>query len=53
MGDPIVGGEYDGLEEIAQDTNGGVGGGRGRGDAPGKAWQQEGDWTCPNTRSVM
>ncbi|ONI32025.1 hypothetical protein PRUPE_1G345000 [Prunus persica] len=49
VGDPIVGGEYDGLEEIAQDTNGGVGGGRGRGDAPGKAWQQEGDWTCPNT----
>lgn len=33
----------------------GVGGGRGRGpgEAGGKAWQQEGDWLCPNPRSVM
>ncbi|TVU21801.1 hypothetical protein EJB05_31464 [Eragrostis curvula] len=23
--------------------------GRGRGDGPGKAWQQDGDWMCPNT----
>ncbi|KAL9229918.1 hypothetical protein vseg_005332 [Gypsophila vaccaria] len=23
--------------------------GRGRGDASGKAWQQDGDWLCPNT----
>jgi len=27
----------------------GVGRGRGRGDGPGKAWQQDGDWMCPNT----
>ncbi|XP_062199022.1 transcription initiation factor TFIID subunit 15-like isoform X2 [Phragmites australis] len=26
-----------------------AGRGRGRGDAPGKAWQQDGDWMCPNT----
>jgi RNA recognition motif-containing protein len=31
----------------------GAGRGRGRGDGPGKAWQQDGDWMCPNTRSVM
>ncbi|KAF9591618.1 hypothetical protein IFM89_004847, partial [Coptis chinensis] len=28
----------------------GGGKGRGRGDVPGKAWQQNGDWMCPNTR---
>lgn len=39
-----------GLEESAINMNeGGGGGGRGRGDASGKAWQQEGDWLCPNT----
>ncbi|TVU09086.1 hypothetical protein EJB05_42526 [Eragrostis curvula] len=27
----------------------GAGRGRGRGDDPGKAWQQDGDWMCPNT----
>uniref|UniRef100_A0A0E0AIB0 Transcription initiation factor TFIID subunit 15 n=1 Tax=Oryza glumipatula TaxID=40148 RepID=A0A0E0AIB0_9ORYZ len=27
----------------------GEGRGRGRGDGPGKAWQQDGDWLCPNT----
>lgn len=43
----------DGIEEGAADVNGGVGRGRGRGDASGKPWQQEGDWQCPNTRSVM
>ncbi|TQD90384.1 hypothetical protein C1H46_024021 [Malus baccata] len=48
--DPSFGDDFDGPEEAAQDTNGGGGGGRGRGDASGKAWQQEGDWTCPNTR---
>ncbi|PKI54852.1 hypothetical protein CRG98_024735 [Punica granatum] len=37
------------LEENAEDVNGGVGRGRGRGDASGKAWKQEGDWLCPNT----
>lgn len=48
-GDPI----YGGVEENAEDMNGDGGTGRGRGDVPGKAWQQEGDWMCPNTRSVM
>lgn len=38
-----------GVEESALDVDGGAGRGRGRGDAPGKAWQQDGDWTCPNT----
>ncbi|KAJ1280790.1 hypothetical protein BS78_04G259700 [Paspalum vaginatum] len=27
----------------------GAGRGRGRSDGPGKAWQQDGDWMCPNT----
>ncbi|KAL5206771.1 hypothetical protein ABZP36_034980 [Zizania latifolia] len=27
----------------------GEGRGRGRGDGPAKAWQQDGDWMCPNT----
>ncbi|KAK9935719.1 hypothetical protein M0R45_022807 [Rubus argutus] len=44
-GDPI----YGGAEENAEDMNGDGGTGRGRGDVPGKAWQQEGDWMCPNT----
>lgn len=48
-GDPNDIGRF---EENASDVNGG-GRGRGRGDASGKAWQQEGDWLCPNTRSVM
>ncbi|KAL6623316.1 hypothetical protein ACP70R_033195 [Stipagrostis hirtigluma subsp. patula] len=26
-----------------------AGRGKGRGDGPGKAWQQDGDWMCPNT----
>ncbi|KAK3010842.1 hypothetical protein RJ639_011521, partial [Escallonia herrerae] len=47
--DPSTGGEFGGLEESAQDANGSAGRGRGRGDAPGKAWQQDGDWMCPNT----
>ena len=38
-----------GQDELDND----VGRGRGRGDGPGKAWQQDGDWMCPNTRSVM
>ena len=45
--------DFGGFEENAKDLNGGEGRGRGRGDASGKAWQQEGDWLCPNTRSVM
>ena len=51
--DPIVVGDDLGFEENAADVNGGGGRGRGRGDVPGKAWQQEGDWLCPNTRSVI
>lgn len=52
--DPIVVGDSLAFEENAGGMNGGGGRGRGRGDAPpGKAWQQEGDWLCPNTRSVM
>ena len=43
----------DAVEENPQDMNGAGGQGRGRGDAPGKTWQQDGDWMCPNTRSVM
>ncbi|KAK9275210.1 hypothetical protein L1049_022472 [Liquidambar formosana] len=48
-GDPSVAGDFGGLEESAGDMNGSGGRGRGRGDASGKAWQQEGDWLCPNT----
>ena len=53
--DPIVVGDtLDFEENVGGGMNGGGGRGRGRGDAPpGKAWQQEGDWLCPNTRSVM
>lgn len=51
--EPSVGGDYVGQEENPQDVNGADGRGRGRGDASGKTWQQEGDWMCPNTRSVM
>ncbi|KAL5544823.1 hypothetical protein UlMin_008607 [Ulmus minor] len=32
-----------------KDFHGNIIGGRGRGDASGKTWQQEGDWQCPNT----
>ncbi|XP_042487287.1 transcription initiation factor TFIID subunit 15-like [Macadamia integrifolia] len=42
-------GDYGGQEEGARDLNGSGGRGRGRGDTSGKAWQQEGDWACPNT----
>lgn len=43
-----------GLGDDTDDTwGGGVGRGRGRGETAGKAWQQEGDWLCPNPRSVM
>lgn len=53
VGDPSVVDDSLGFEENAGGVNGGSGRGRGRGDTPGKAWQQEGDWLCPNTRSVM
>lgn len=52
-GDPTVAGDVRGLEENSGDVNGVAGRGRGRGDALGKTWQQDGDWMCPNTRSVM
>lgn len=43
--------EIDGLEDVGgQNGEGKV---NGRGDASGKSWQQDGDWLCPNTRSVM
>ncbi|XP_057527679.1 transcription initiation factor TFIID subunit 15 isoform X1 [Amaranthus tricolor] len=41
--------DFGGRNESAVDLNGGGGRGRGRGDASGKAWQQDGDWMCPNT----
>ncbi|XP_024020824.1 transcription initiation factor TFIID subunit 15 isoform X2 [Morus notabilis] len=47
--DPNVVADYGGVEENARDINGGAGRGGGRDDASGKAWQQEGDWMCPNT----
>ncbi|KAK1259178.1 hypothetical protein QJS04_geneDACA021505 [Acorus gramineus] len=37
------------LEPSVIDEFGGGGIGRGRGEASGKAWQQDGDWACPNT----
>ncbi|PON97683.1 Splicing factor-like protein [Trema orientale] len=48
-GDTSVVADYGEAEENSRDVNGAAGRGRGRGDAPGKAWQQEGDWMCPNT----
>uniref|UniRef100_A0A5B7A261 Putative transcription initiation factor TFIID subunit 15 n=1 Tax=Davidia involucrata TaxID=16924 RepID=A0A5B7A261_DAVIN len=47
--DPSLGGDFGGLDESAVDVNGSGGSGRGRGDASGKAWQQDGDWLCLNT----
>lgn len=49
VADPILDSDFVGPEESARDLNGIGGRGRGRGDASGKAWQQEGDWQCPNT----
>lgn len=45
--------DFGGRNESVVDLNGGGGKGRGRGDASGKPWQQDGDWMCPNTRSVI
>lgn len=53
VGDPSFDNEFIGMEDGAKVMNEGVGRGRGRGDASGKPWQQDGDWLCPNTRSVM
>ncbi|KAI3447394.1 hypothetical protein Pfo_004059 [Paulownia fortunei] len=47
--DQVISDDLNGLEEGARDVNDGAGRGRGRGDALGKAWQQEGDWLCLNT----
>lgn len=41
------------LDGGSDDVDGGGGRGRGRGDGSAKAWQQDGDWLCPNTRSVI
>ncbi|XP_031271959.1 transcription initiation factor TFIID subunit 15 [Pistacia vera] len=49
VADPTVGEDYGGLEENSRDMDAIAGRGRGRADASGKAWQQEGDWMCPNT----
>ncbi|TYG61173.1 hypothetical protein ES288_D07G126300v1 [Gossypium darwinii] len=40
-------------DDAAKEMDGGGGRGRGRLDSSGKMWRQEGDWLCPNTRSVM
>jgi RNA recognition motif-containing protein len=49
-GDAVEFVEFDGG---AEETNGGAGRGRGQADSSAKPWQQDGDWMCPNTRSVM
>ncbi|CAL1381253.1 unnamed protein product [Linum trigynum] len=49
--DSIMPGDFGGLDEDAKDMNGVGGRGRGGGDASAKAWQQDGDWLCPNTSS--
>lgn len=36
-----------------KEIDGGAGRGRGQGDSSAKPWQQDGDWMCPNTRSVI
>ncbi|XP_010557563.1 PREDICTED: transcription initiation factor TFIID subunit 15 [Tarenaya hassleriana] len=48
--DTVESSDFGGFEDAAtKETNGGPGRGRGRGDSLGKAWQQDGDWLCPNT----
>ncbi|KAF7131693.1 hypothetical protein RHSIM_Rhsim09G0072300 [Rhododendron simsii] len=49
VADPSLESDFGGPEESARDLNEIGGRGRGRADASGKAWQQEGDWQCPNT----
>lgn len=51
--DPGVAANVGEPEETARDIDGANGRGRGLNDASGKPWQQEGDWLCPNTRSVI
>lgn len=50
---PLITDDVNDLEEGPRDADGAAGRGRGRGDAAGKPWQQDGDWLCTNTRSVM
>ncbi|EYU18132.1 hypothetical protein MIMGU_mgv1a0079112mg, partial [Erythranthe guttata] len=53
--DQVITSEINGVEEgavdadVDVDVDDGAGRGRGRGDGAGKAWQQDGDWTCLNT----
>ncbi|KAL6507793.1 TATA-binding protein-associated factor 2N [Orobanche gracilis] len=48
--DPVASSDLSGvLVEGDNDVNDGGGTGRGRGDAAGKDWQQDGDWLCSNT----
>ncbi|OAY63606.1 transcription initiation factor TFIID subunit 15-like isoform X1 [Ananas comosus] len=42
---PSMADDFGGYDEM----DNGTGRGRGRGDPSGKAWQQDGDWLCPNT----
>lgn len=49
----LISDDVNDLEEGPRDANDAGGRGRGRGDAAGKPWQQDGDWLCTNTRSVM
>ncbi|XP_024544996.1 transcription initiation factor TFIID subunit 15 isoform X2 [Selaginella moellendorffii] len=52
---PEVGDGLGGAGELASDAAADGGRGRGRGGdaaASAKCWQQEGDWPCPNPRSV-
>lgn len=53
IADPVVAGTDVGPEETESDVDGVNGRGRGQIDGSSKPWQQEGDWMCPNTRSVI
>lgn len=53
VADAGLGADVGGDDENGVDLNDSAGRGRGRGDSSGKAWQQDGDWLCPNTRSVL
>ena len=52
--DPQLEGNLGGSgDETGKNWSGAGGRGRGRGETAGKAWKQEGDWLCPNSRSAM
>lgn len=53
IAEPVVAGTDVRPEETESDVDGVNGRGRGQIDASSKPWQQEGDWMCPNTRSVI